>query len=161
MLLAPVSESGPARRMAIAGAGLEVAASRLMEQRLGLVAEAYTTGKAHRLRKWSEVSDGRGSAGRGSSAGRSRPAMAVCGVALLAGSALQRFGVFEAGVASTRDPKYVVVPQRERLDAARPARGDDRPEPQFPRFTAAGRRVRAAAARAVALSGRHRALRSA
>jgi predicted amidohydrolase len=47
MLLAPVSESGPARRMAVAGAGLEVAASRVLEQRLGLSAEAYTTGKAH------------------------------------------------------------------------------------------------------------------
>ena len=34
------------------GAGLEVAASRVMERRLGLIAEAYTTGKAHRLRKW-------------------------------------------------------------------------------------------------------------
>ena len=54
MLLAPVEEAGPARRMAVAGAGLEVVASRLMEQRLGLVAEAYTTGKAHQLRKWSE-----------------------------------------------------------------------------------------------------------
>jgi hypothetical protein len=31
----------------------------------------------------------------------------------------QRFGTFEAGVASTRDPKYVVVPQRERLEADR------------------------------------------
>jgi len=42
-------------------------------------------------------------------------------VALLAGSALQRFGVFEAGVASTRDPRYVVTPQRERLATARGA----------------------------------------
>jgi hypothetical protein len=131
-----------------------------MEQRLGLVAEAYETGKAHRLRAWSEALTVGGALGA-VAAGRSRPAMAVCGVALLAGSALQRFGVFEAGVASTRDPKYVVVPQRKRLDAARPARGDDRPEPQFPRFTAAARRVHAAAARAVALSGRHRAMRSA
>ena len=48
---------------------------------------------------------------------RSRPAAAVAGLALLGGSALQRFGVFEAGVASTKDPKYVVVPQRERLQA--------------------------------------------
>ena len=117
MLLAPVSESGPARRMAIAGAGLEVAASRLMEQRLGLVAEAYTSGKAHRLRKWSEYLTVGGALGA-VVAGRSRPAVAVSGLALLAGSALQRLGVFEAGVESTRDPKYVVVPQRERLDAA-------------------------------------------
>jgi len=41
---------------------------------------------------------------------------ALSGVALLAGSALTRFGVFEAGVTSAKDPKYTVVPQRERLD---------------------------------------------
>src|SRR5258705_15214 len=54
LLLAPVDEAGPARRMAVAGAGLEVVASRLLEQRLGLAAEAYTTGQAHPLRKWAE-----------------------------------------------------------------------------------------------------------
>ena len=117
MLLAPVDEAGPARRMAVVGASLEVAASRLMEQRLGLVAEAYTTGKAHRLRKWSEYLTVGGALGA-VVAGRSRPAVALSGLALLAGSALQRLGVFEAGVESTRDPKYVVVPQRERLNAA-------------------------------------------
>ena len=117
MLLAPASEAGPARRMAVVGAGMEVAASRLMEQRLGLVAEAYTTGKAHRLRKWSEYLTVGGALGA-VVAGGSRPAVAVSGLALLAGSALQRLGVFEAGVESTRDPKYVVVPQRERLNAA-------------------------------------------
>jgi hypothetical protein len=42
-------------------------------------------------------------------------AAAACGAALLAGSALTRFGIFEAGRASTLDPKYTVVPQRERL----------------------------------------------
>jgi hypothetical protein len=30
--------------------------------------------------------------------------------------------VFEAGQASARDPKYVVVPQRERLDREGPVR---------------------------------------
>jgi formate-dependent nitrite reductase membrane component NrfD len=114
MVFAPVPEVGPARRMAVAGAGLEVAASRLMEQRLGLSAEAYTTGKAHRLRKWSEYLKVGGALG--AAVGRNRAVLAVSGLALLAGSALQRFGVFEAGVESTRDPKYIVVPQRERLD---------------------------------------------
>ena len=33
----------------------------------------------------------------------------------MAGSACTRFGVFEAGLASAKDPKYTVVPQRERL----------------------------------------------
>jgi formate-dependent nitrite reductase membrane component NrfD len=118
MLLAPVGEAGPARRLAVVGAGLEVVASRLLEQRLGLAAEAYTTGKAHRLRKWAEYLTVGGALGTVAS-GRSRLAAALSGLALLAGSLLQRFGVFEAGVESTRDPKYVVVPQRERLNAAR------------------------------------------
>jgi hypothetical protein len=48
---------------------------------------------------------------------RSRIAAAAAGLALLGGSVLQRFGTFEAGVASSKDPKYVVVPQRERLAA--------------------------------------------
>jgi hypothetical protein len=47
----------------------------------------------------------------------------VAGLALLGGSALQRFGVFEAGVASTKDPKYVVIPQRERLQGRPSADG--------------------------------------
>jgi formate-dependent nitrite reductase membrane component NrfD len=159
MLLAPVDEAGPARRMAVAGAGLEVVASRLLEQRLGLAAEAYTTGKAHRLRKWSEYLTIGGALGA-AAAGRNRPAVAVSGLALLAGSALQRFGVFEAGVESTRDPKYVVIPQRDRLDAGRPARGDDRPVTRFPRFTAAVKAVHTAAARALDGSRRRGALRS-
>jgi hypothetical protein len=91
-----------------------------MEQRLGLSAEAYTTGRVHRLRKCSEYLTVGGALG--AVVGRNRAVVAVSGLALLAGSALQRFGVFEAGVASTRDPKYVVVPQRERLDANEPAR---------------------------------------
>jgi hypothetical protein len=39
------------------------------------------------------------------------------GLLLAAGSLLTRFGVFEAGMASARDPKYTVVPQRERMKA--------------------------------------------
>lgn len=116
MLLAPVSETGPARRLAVTGAALEVGASRTMERRLGLVAETYTTGRPHTLRKWSEILTVGGAIGAAVSGDR-RWAVAASGTALLAGSALQRFGVFEAGVASTEDPKYVVVPQRERLNA--------------------------------------------
>ena len=39
----------------------------------------------------------------------------------MAGSACTRFGVFEAGQDSAKDPKYTVVPQRERLDRRRQA----------------------------------------
>jgi hypothetical protein len=46
---------------------------------------------------------------------RGRVIAAVSGAALMAASAATRWGIFHAGVASARDPKYTVVPQRERL----------------------------------------------
>ncbi|MBE8522113.1 polysulfide reductase NrfD [Amycolatopsis sp. H6(2020)] len=114
MALVPVEEAGPARALAAFGAAAELVASRVLEKRLGLTAEAYTTGKAHRLRTWSERLTAAGLLG--ALAGhRSRAVSVVAGAALFAGSALQRFGVFEAGVESTKDPKYVVVPQRQRV----------------------------------------------
>ncbi len=117
MALVPVDEAGPARALAAFGAVAEIAASRVLEHQLGLSAEAYTTGKAHRLRKWSERLTAAGLLGTLTLAHRSRAVAAASGASLFAGSALQRFGVFEAGVESTKDPKYVVVPQRERRDA--------------------------------------------
>jgi hypothetical protein len=46
----------------------------------------------------------------------------LSGAALMAGSMCTRFGVFEAGQESARDPKYTVVPQRERLEREGPTR---------------------------------------
>ncbi|HEY9413659.1 MAG TPA: polysulfide reductase, partial [Pseudonocardia sp.] len=46
---------------------------------------------------------------------RSRLGSALAGVSLLAGSAATRFGIFHAGQQSALDPRYTVVPQRERL----------------------------------------------
>jgi hypothetical protein len=48
---------------------------------------------------------------------RSRIGSALSGVALLTASALTRHGIFEAGMATARDPKYTVVPQRKRRQA--------------------------------------------
>ena len=117
MLLAPVDEAGPARAFAVTGAVGELVASRVMERRLGLVAETYQRGTAHRLRQWSEYLTAAGLLGT-FAARRSRVAAGAAGAALLAGSVLQRFGVFAAGVASTRDPRYVVLPQREQESRA-------------------------------------------
>lgn len=117
MVMAPVAEAGPARTFAAAGAAAELVASRIMEHRLGMVGEAYETGTPHRLRKWSEYLTAAGLVGT-LAARRSRTAAVASGLALMAGSVLQRFGVFEAGVVSTRDPRYVVEPQREQLAAA-------------------------------------------
>jgi hypothetical protein len=46
-------------------------------------------------------------------------AAGLSGAALLAGSALSRFGIFAAGMASASDPRYTVEPQRQRRDARR------------------------------------------
>jgi hypothetical protein len=54
--------------------------------------------------------------------GRSRALSVLSGAALMAGSACTRFGVFEAGMESAKDPKYTVVPQRERLERGEPVR---------------------------------------
>ena len=40
---------------------------------------------------------------------------ALAGASLLAASAATRWGIFHAGLASAADPKYTVVPQRDRL----------------------------------------------
>ena len=49
-------------------------------------------------------------------AGRSRAVAVVSGLALLAGSACTRFGIFQAGQESARDPECTILPQRERLE---------------------------------------------
>jgi len=117
MLCAPVAEAGPARAFAAAGAAGELVASRLMEKRMGLVGEVYHHGQPGRARRGAELLTAAGLLGTLLVAPRSRVGAAASGLALLAGSALQRIGVFEAGVESTKDPRYVVVPQRQRLDA--------------------------------------------
>jgi formate-dependent nitrite reductase membrane component NrfD len=132
MLAAPVSEAAPARRLAAVGAAAELAASFTIERRLGLPAQAYTTGRPGRLRRLAEVLNLGGAALALTAARRSRIAAAGAGLALLSGSALQRYSTFLAGVASTEDPKYVVVPQRERLDRRRAADEDGTVRPGGP-----------------------------
>ncbi|MCA1712081.1 MAG: polysulfide reductase NrfD [Actinobacteria bacterium] len=124
MLGAPVSEAGPARRLAVGGAVLELAMEHKMESAMGITAEPLHEGRAGALMKASKALTAFGAVGAALLGARSRTAAAVSGAALLAGSACTRFGVFEAGQESARDPKYTVVPQRERLNAGRPVRSD-------------------------------------
>jgi hypothetical protein len=123
LLTTPLRENAPVARMAVAGAVLELTASHRMERRLGFVGEPYRDGSAGRKLRAAKGLTVAGAAaallGR-----RRRPTALAAGVALVAGSALTRFGVFEAGVASAEDPAYVVSPQRERLEAARAAAGE-------------------------------------
>ncbi|WP_375424263.1 NrfD/PsrC family molybdoenzyme membrane anchor subunit [uncultured Friedmanniella sp.] len=121
LLLAPVAESGPARRLAVVGALAELAVEHRMEHSMGLSAEALHTGRPGRLIRASKILTATGATGALLLGGRSRLGAALSGVALLAGSACTRFGVFEAGIESAHDPKYTVVPQRERLNRRRAA----------------------------------------
>jgi formate-dependent nitrite reductase membrane component NrfD len=116
LLLAPPEETGPAQRFALAGAVLELAAERRMEQSMGLAAEALHEGVAGRWMRAARALTSVGAA-TGLLARRSRVLSAVSGTALVAGSVCTRFGVFEAGQESARDPRFTVVPQRERVAA--------------------------------------------
>lgn len=119
LIATPLSESTPARRLALFGATGELLAEHLMERRLGMVAESLRTGTAGKRLKAAKALTVLGALGTGALSRRSRMAAALSGAALFAGSAMTRFGLFEAGMASARDPKYTVQPQRERLDGSR------------------------------------------
>ncbi len=121
LLGSPVDETAPVRALALAGAGAELVAERLMEKRLGIVAETLETGAAGRKIRAAKALTLAGGIGAGLVAGRSRTGAALAGAALLAGSLLTRLGIFEAGIASAEDPRYTVVPQRERLAQREPA----------------------------------------
>jgi Polysulphide reductase, NrfD len=119
MIVAPVSEAAPARRLATYGALVELAASRRLETRLGLLAEPYLTGEPHRYLQRASTLTALGTLGGMMFGRRSRVAAILSGAALLAGSLYERLGILHAGIASTKDPKYVVQPQRERLERRR------------------------------------------
>ena len=116
MMLTPSTHSEPARRMAIAGAALELGADELMKRRLGMLAEPYEVGRSGFLMRTATRMT-MGATVLAAFSGRSRLRSVVSGATFVAASVLTRFAVFEAGLASARDPKYIVIPQRERLAA--------------------------------------------
>jgi hypothetical protein len=130
------ADAEPARNLAILGATVELIAKRQLIRRLagsegpgsegpgskgpgsegpgsgGLsLAEPYEVGRTGailRLAKYLTAGALAGAVlGR-----RSRAVSALAGASLVAASAMTRFGIFEAGMASARDPKYTIVPQR-------------------------------------------------
>lgn len=119
MLFTPPAENGPARRMAIGGAAMEVAGAELLRRRLGMVGEPYEQGTAGKLMKSARAMTATAAA-VSLVGGRNRAVSAVSGATYVVASALTRFGIFQAGKASARDPKYVVTPQRDRLARRQP-----------------------------------------
>ncbi|SLM89578.1 Formate dehydrogenase O putative subunit [Brevibacterium yomogidense] len=144
MVTTPVDQAGPARIFALVGTAAELVAMKVMKDRMHPVeVEPMETGepgdKLHRAEMLAIAGGvataalevgvrllGRRAArgaGRGQTAVRVglQVASAAAGAALAGASAFTRFGVLEAGIASTTDPRHVVEPQRDRLEARRAA----------------------------------------
>jgi formate-dependent nitrite reductase membrane component NrfD len=114
-LFLPSREAGPARRLAILGSAGVLGVKEVMQRRLGFVGEVYEKDEAGR---YGRLAKGLTAAGAGVLAlgGKRSRAAAVTGSALvLAGELSLRWSVFKAGFQSARDPRYTVIPQRERL----------------------------------------------
>jgi DMSO reductase anchor subunit len=113
-------DAQPARDLAILGATVELIAKRQLISRLTQtegqpLAEPYETGTTGALLRLAEFLTAGALAGA-VLGGRSRATSALAGASLLAASAMTRWGIFQAGMASARDPKYTIVPQRRSLE---------------------------------------------
>jgi hypothetical protein len=121
MITTPVAEAAPARKLAVLGVIGDLVATRVMHRRMDPVAaEPLHQGRPGALLRLSEglaVAGGIGTL----LGGRRRPVAAAAGLALLAASALTRFGIYEAGIRSAKDPRYTIEPQKRRLAARRAA----------------------------------------
>jgi Polysulphide reductase, NrfD len=121
MVTTPVAEAAPARKLAMIGVVGDLAATRVMHHRMDPVAaEPLHEGRSGMMLRLSEALAVAGGIGT-LLGGRRRPVAAAAGLALMAASALTRFGVFEAGIHSAKDPRYTIEPQKRRLAARRAA----------------------------------------
>ena len=112
VILTPSDAAGPARRMMLAGAVGELAATTVMERRLGDLGEPYHTGKAGTFARAAKAATAAGST-LGAFAGRRGVMGRLAAGLVLGGAVAERFAVFRAGSQSAEDPRYVVMSQRE------------------------------------------------
>ena len=113
-LVVPPDAAGPARRLAVGGTIVGLGLMETMQKRLGFVGEVYAKEAAGKLARISKACAAAGTALLASRGRRSRKAAVGGGALVLAGELALRWSVFRAGFQSARDPRYVVVPQRER-----------------------------------------------
>jgi hypothetical protein len=117
--LSAPDQAAPARAVAVAGAVTEQIVDSAVHKRLGMVAEPLSQGRAGRYLTAARWSTRAGAALLAVSAVRRSRALDLAGgLALTAGSLFTRLGYFHAGTASATDPRYTVIPQRERRNAA-------------------------------------------
>jgi Polysulphide reductase, NrfD len=141
---APPEQAGPARNLALLGVAMEAAAFERMTRRIGMVAEPYRDGRGGAYIRLGQVLAALGAAGAALSGtavvpggAPRRVVAAMSGAALIGASAATRFGVFHAGLASAKDPRYTVIPQRKRLNERSTAKVEAAPSasppaPQLP-----------------------------
>ena len=115
----PTSASRPARRLAVGGGVAALGLMEAMQHRLGFVGEVYKKDAAGTFGSISKACTAIGTALIATRGKGSRVAAVGGGALVLAGELAMRWSVFRAGFQSARDPKYVVVPQRERKNADR------------------------------------------
>jgi Polysulphide reductase, NrfD len=114
----PPSNAAAARRLAVGGTIAELGLMETMRKRLGFVGEVYEQETAGRLARVSKACTAAGAAVLATTGRRSRAGAIGGGALVLAGELALRWSVFKAGFQSARDPRYVVVPQRERKPRA-------------------------------------------
>jgi DMSO reductase anchor subunit len=113
--MTPVAHAGAARRLALLGAGAELALLRVMDRRLGELGQPYREGAGGGFAQAARVLTAAGALLLGARAQRSRAAAVLGGGMMLAGAVCERWSVFKAGFQSARDPRYTVAPQRRRM----------------------------------------------
>ena len=116
VMVTPPEHAAPARRLALGAAALEGPLMELMAHRLGEQGEPYKHGPAALYANISRASIVSGAGLLVRLGARSRPAAVAAGALLSLGAVTTRWSVFKAGFPSTSDPKYVVGPQRARIE---------------------------------------------
>jgi formate-dependent nitrite reductase membrane component NrfD len=130
-------DAGPARRLAVAGVAGELGLMEAMHRRLGFVGEVYEQGAAGRFARASKALTAVGAGLLAWRGGRSRAAAITGSALVLGGEVALRWSVFKAGFQSARDPRYTVVPQRERVRKREAGASSGAPAPAAPAAPAA------------------------
>ena len=131
-LIAPPRAARPARRLAIAGAALELAAAAVMERRLGFLAEPYKRGRAGALATAAKALTAAGALTM-LVRGRHRGGAIGAGALLLGGLAGRALRHLPRGPRLRRRPS---IHHRPPATARGPARGDARLMPLTPALRA-------------------------
>jgi len=130
LLVAPSERTAAMRALTVVGAAAEIGASEVMQRRLrrSVVGEVYVHGAPRALSAIGEAAAAVGALAM--VLGGNRPRVLRFGaLATLGGAVVERFAVMEAGRASARDPKYVVTPQRQRMEDAMTTSGSSGTRP--------------------------------